>query len=94
MEGLENVPPEAVQVGAQGNEPARRDAIEVAGAGALLLDEARNPEDLQVLGHGRPAHAEALRDASDGQGAGTEPLHHRPAGGVGEGLEGVSVSSH
>ena len=93
-EGLEHVPPEAIQVFAQRHEPAGCEAVEVAGAFALLFHEARVPQDLEVLRHGGPAHAEALRHFSDRQGAWPEPLHHRAARGVGEGPEGMSVSSH
>src|SRR5438874_6275860 len=58
--------PERLEVRAQQLESGRLEAVDVAGADALLLDQAGLAQDLEVLGHRRAAHRQLVGQPADG----------------------------
>lgn len=57
----------------------------MARAAALLFDQLRGAEDLQVLGDGGTADGEAIGEVADGGGSFAQEVENGLARGVGEG---------
>src|SRR5215475_15262423 len=77
--GSERVVPELIEPGPQGREPMRVDGIDAARALRVIGDETGFLQHLEMLGYGRPADRHVLRERSDRQWSGPEPLEHAAA---------------
>src|SRR5205085_9134612 len=86
-EAVERVLPEAVEVGPQGRDSVRVEAVDVARALPLVGDEAGAPQDGEVLRDRGTAHRELGRELADTPRPLPQPLHDRPARRVAEGVE-------
>lgn len=80
---------------AQAGDSSGVEAIETAGAGAMVEHEARVFEDFEVLRDGGTGDGEPIGDLVDGEGPGGEALEDGHARGICEGVEtGLKVSIH
>lgn len=66
----------------------------MAGAAALLFQQAGRLEDLQVLRYRRPAYGELLRQFANGRRPAAQQVDHALARGVREGAQQLQSVSH
>src|SRR5206468_4772127 len=66
LDRVETLVPEALQEPSELRDRLRPSRVETLGSAPPLLDEARFPEDTQVLRDRRPAHVEVASDLSRG----------------------------
>ena len=93
--GGERVVPERVQLGAHLAQAVVVDPVDAPGAGALVQDEARVLEDLEVLGDRGPGHGQGVGELTHRAGSRREPGEDGPPRPVTQRSPAINrVSSH
>jgi len=86
-EGRQRLVPRVDQPLLQRREAVWCQRVQVAGADAVMLDEAGSLQDLQVLADRRPADRELRRELAHGDRPASQPLDDATPGEVAEGIE-------
>src|SRR5262249_31788461 len=82
---------EGLEPGGHLGQRPRIEVVVALTAARLLADQARAPQDLEVLGHRRPTEGEAARQVAHALGAAAQLLEDLAADGIGERGEDVDV---